>query len=96
MSKAQRVIKGLSEKEYNTDYMYKYKQVKKVSTEKLLKNKAAYLKKISYIDEEMEKRKLDETSLQQKEEEEKKMKNVSVDFEKMKILYEKIKNIFEN
>jgi hypothetical protein len=76
--------------------MYKYKQVKGVSTDKLLKNKAGYLKKIKYIDEELEKRKLDETALEEKQEEEKKIKSATADFEKMKILYEKIKNIFEN
>jgi hypothetical protein len=43
--------------------MYKYKQVKKVSTEKLLRNKAGYLKKISYIDEELEKAKIGRNSI---------------------------------
>ena len=94
--KKARIIKGVTEKEYNTDYMYKYKQVKKVSTEKLLTNKAAYLKKISYIDEELEKRKFDEVTIKQKEEEDKKAKSVNADFEKMKNLYEKIKVVFEN
>jgi hypothetical protein len=47
--------------------MYKYKQVKPVSTERLLANKNAYLKKIRFIDEELELRKMNEQELVKKQ-----------------------------
>ena len=93
--KTPRVIKGLSEKDYNTQYMYKYKQVKKASTDKLLQNKKAYLKKIKFIDEEIELRKLNEEEIKKKEEEDNKNKVVSHDLEKMKLMYQKLKSVFE-
>ena len=93
--KTPRVIKGLSEKDYNTQYMYKYKQVKKASIEKLLQNKNAYLKKIKFIDEELQLRKLNEEEIKKKEEEEKKTKSINADLEKMKLMYEKLKSVFE-
>jgi hypothetical protein len=91
-----RYVKNKTEREYNTEYMYKYKQVKPVSTERLLANKNAYLKKIRFIDEELELRKMNEQELVKKAEEDKKNKNIQSDFEKMKNLYEKIKSVFEN
>jgi len=93
--KTPRVIKGLSEKDYNTQYMYKYKQVKKASTDKLLQNKKAYLKKIKFIDEEIELRKLNEEEIKKKEQEDNKNKVVSHDLEKMKLMYQKLKSVFE-
>ena len=93
--KTPRVIKGLSEKDYNTQYMYKYKQVKKASTDKLLQNKKAYLKKIKFIDEELEFRKMNEEEIKKKEQEDNKNKVVAHDLEKIKNLYEKIKSVFE-
>ena len=91
-----RMIKNMTEQQYNTEYMYKYKQVKKASTEKLLQNKNAYLKKIKFIDEEIELRKLNEEEIKKKEEEEKKTKSINADLEKMKNLYEKLKSVFED
>ena len=93
--KTPRVIKGLSEKDYNTEYMYKYKQVRKVSIEKLLQNKKAYLKKIKFIDEELEFRKMNEEEIKKKEQEDNKNKVVAHDLEKMKLMYEKLKSVFE-
>ena len=93
--KTPRVIKGLTEQQYNTEYMYKYKQVRKASTEKLLQNKKAYLKKIKFIDEELELRKLNEEEIKKKEQEDNKNKAVAHDLEKMKLMYEKLKSVFE-
>ena len=93
--KTPRVIKGLSEKDYNTQYMYKYKQVKKASTEKLIQNKNAYLKKIKFIDEEIGLRKMNEQELLKKEQEDNKNKVVCHDLEKMKLMYQKLKSVFE-
>jgi len=90
-----RMIKNMTEQQYNTEYMYKYKQVKKASTEKLLMNKKAYLKKIKFIDDELEFRKMNEQELLKKEEEDKKNKAVAHDLEKMKLMYEKLKSVFE-
>jgi len=93
--KTPRMIKNMTLQEYNTEYMYKYKQVKKVSIEKLLQNKKAYLKKIKFIDEEIELRKLNEEEIKKKEEDDKKTKSINADLEKMKLMYEKLKSVFE-
>ena len=90
-----RMIKNMTEQQYNTEYMYRYKQVKKVSIEKLLQNKNAYLKKIKFIDEELELRKMNEQELLKKEQEDNKNKVVAHDLEKMKLMYEKLKSVFE-
>lgn len=90
-----RMIKNMTEQEYNTEYMYKYKQVKRATTDKLLQNKKAYLKKIKFIDEELEFRKMNEEEIKKKEQEDNKNKAVAHDLEKMKNLYEKLKSVFE-
>ena len=90
-----RMIKNMTEQEYNTEYMYKYKQVKRATTDKLLQNKKAYLKKIKFIDEELEFRKMNEEEIKKKEQEDNKNKAVAHDLEKMKLMYEKLKSVFE-
>lgn len=90
--KKERMVKGMTEKEYNTNYMYIYKQVRPVTTERLLKNKASYIKKIVYIDEELKRREADEVTI----EEQKRLKSINTDIEKMKGMYEKLKSVFES
>lgn len=91
----QKMIKGMSVKEYNSEYMYRYKLVKGLSNEDLLAKKQLYLKRIGYIDDELKTRELEE---QNKQVEIKKLKSVSdvyeKEYEKVKKLYSKMKDVF--
>ena len=87
-----RMIRGLTERQYNAEYMYRYKLVKARTTEQLLETKQNFLKKIEYIDEELKNRETQINSLK----EVKKLKEIEVDMDNIKNIYQKLKSLFEN